>query len=283
MFRHDCILVLYVDDVGVAAPNDEIIDELIEALKKPPHNLLLTREESFAEFLGIKFITKEDGSVECTQEGLIKKIIEHTGMEDCRPNSTPCTQLALGSDPDGPPMDEPWKYASIVGMLLYLSTNTRPDIAFVVSQVARFTSSPKQSHATAVKSIIRYLRGTMDKGTILRPLDKLDVDAYVDADFAGLYDREPDHLPEAVKSRAGWVITIAGCPALWKSALIPEIALSTTHAEYVALSQCMRVIIPLIAMMKEVLAVVSKDMVVGTTFHSTVFEDNMGALHLANN
>jgi hypothetical protein len=45
-------------------------------------------------------------------------------------------------------------------MLLYLSTNTRPDIAYGVSQAARFTSSPKQSHATAVKMIVRYLIAT---------------------------------------------------------------------------------------------------------------------------
>jgi spore germination protein GerM len=65
--------------------------------------------------------------------------------------------MALGSDPDGETMREEWLYSSIVGMLLYLSTNTRPDIAFAVSQVARFNHSPKQSHAKAVKMIVRYL------------------------------------------------------------------------------------------------------------------------------
>ena len=64
-------------------------------------------------------------------------------------------------------MTEEWNYRSIIGMLLYLSTNTRPDIAFAVSQAARFSNHPKQSHARAVKTIIRYLKGTQDKGTIL--------------------------------------------------------------------------------------------------------------------
>jgi hypothetical protein len=48
-------------------------------------------------------------------------------------------------DPDGELMTEEWSYPSIVGMLLYLSTNTRPDIAFAVSQVARFSYSPQNS------------------------------------------------------------------------------------------------------------------------------------------
>ena len=204
-------------------------------------------------------------------------------MTDCSPNKTPCTQLGLGSDPDGPPMHEVWNYASIVGMLLYLTTNTRPDIAFAVSQVAHFTSAPKQSHAVAIKSILRYLKGTADKGLVLRPLDHFNLEAYVDADFAGLHGREPDDRPEAAKSRTGYVITLGGCPIIWKSQLQTEIALSTTHAEYVALSQCMRVVLPLRSMIKEALEVVKMDDNVSTTFKATVFEDNMGAYYLANN
>jgi hypothetical protein len=50
-------------------------------------------------------------------------------MSDSNYNWTPAAQAALGIDPDGPPMAETWSYRSIVGMLLYLSTNTRPDIA----------------------------------------------------------------------------------------------------------------------------------------------------------
>ena len=67
---------------------------------------------------------------------------------------------SLGSDPDGKEMTDPWNYRSVIGMLLYLSGKTRPDIQFAVSQVARFSHSPKQSHANAVKQIIQYLKGT---------------------------------------------------------------------------------------------------------------------------
>jgi hypothetical protein len=68
-----------------------------------------------------------------TQKGLIEKIIKATKMEDCNPNWTPASTQALGIDPDGEPIAEEWNYRSIVGMMLYLSTNTRPDIAFAVS------------------------------------------------------------------------------------------------------------------------------------------------------
>ena len=86
-----------------------------------------------------------------TQEGLIQKILEATGMEECNPNQTPTIKEALGSDPDGELMTNEWSYCSIIGMLLHLSTNMIPDIAFAVSQVAHFSHNPKKSHATAVK------------------------------------------------------------------------------------------------------------------------------------
>jgi hypothetical protein len=53
-------------------------------------------------------------------------------------------------------------------MLIYLTTNTRPDIGYAVSQVARYNKDPKQTHATAVKMIIRYLKRTRDKGMIVK-------------------------------------------------------------------------------------------------------------------
>ena len=104
-----------------------------------------------------------------TQPGLIQKVVKATGMKRCSANKTPTAQTALGSDPEGTPIKETWGYSSVVGMLLYLATNIRPDIAFVVSQVAWFNSNPKQSHASAVKMIIRYLSATSDKGIIFTP------------------------------------------------------------------------------------------------------------------
>ena len=116
-------------------------------------------------------------------------------------------------------MTDSWNYRSIVGMLLYLATNTRPDISFAVSQVARFSHNPKKSHATAVKTIIRYLAGTKDKGVIYKRPKALTLECYVDADFAGLYNREDHENSNCVKSRTGYRISVAGCFVLCKSQL----------------------------------------------------------------
>ena len=130
-------------------------------------------------------------------------------------------------------------------MLLYLSTNTRPDIAFAVSQVARFTHNPKLSHGIAVKMIIRYLKGTMTKGTIVKKASCLQLDCFCDADFAGLYSRDPHTSLSSAKSRGAYLIKLSGCPLIWKSHLMPTICLSTAESEYYALSQSMRVLLPI--------------------------------------
>jgi len=137
-------------------------------------------------------------------------------------------------------------------MLLYLSNNSCPDIAFAVHQCARFSHAPKQTqHALAIKAIGRYLIRTRDKGLILSPSGDLGVDCYVDADFAGLWLHEDDQNPLSVKSRTGYLITIGGCPLTWTSKLQTEVALSTMEAEYIALSHSMRELIPIRALVQE--------------------------------
>ena len=194
-------------------------------------------------------------------------------MEESRPSKTPAGEKALGSDKLGDDFDQEWEYATIVGMLMYLSTNTRPDIAFAVHQCARFTHAPRQSHAVAIKKILRYLAGTKDKGIRIKPTEKLEVDCYVDADFAGLWGVENDQEPVSVKSRTGFVITFMGCPLLWTSKLQTMIALSTMEAEYIALSTSIRELIATRSILQEIGSITLHDNTSPTlTAHSTVFK-----------
>jgi hypothetical protein len=283
LFKKDMLVIVHVDDGGIAAVRKQDVDNLIQRLTDATFKL--TRESSFSEFLGIKFVKDAvANTITRTQKGLINKIIEATGMMDCNPTWTPATQTCLGSDPEGAPMVETWRYPSIVGMLLYLSsTNTRPDIAFAVSKVARFNHSPKQSPATAVKMIVRYLHGTAERGTIVKPTGTLQIDCFVDADFAGLYRQDPDANPTSVKSQTRYIIKLGGCPLIWKSMLQTEISLSTLESEYASLSYCMRNLLPLRRILIEVDAALELPSMLQASIHARVFEDNNGALILANN
>ena len=291
LYQKDIMIVIYVDDCGIGASNPTYIDKLVEDLQKLGFEL--TREESFSEFLGIKLKKRHDGSIELTQKGLIDKIITATKMEDCNPNYIPAT-VTLGSDPDGHAMSEEWNYSSIIGMLLYLSTNTRPDIAFAVSQAARFSSNPKQSHATAIKTIVRYLKRTSNQGTILKPTRQLDLDLFVDADFCSLFRNEDDKNPDSARSRTGYIVTLSGFPLIWKSHLQSSITCSTLEAEYSALSSSLKALLPLKRTLIEATIhlqinhnfnqhSIQRVGAITSTIRARVFEDNQGAFLLATN
>jgi hypothetical protein len=179
-----------------------------------------------------------------------------------------------------PSREHSWNYRSLIGMLNYLAASTRPDIAFVIHQCARFTTNLKRSHELVIRRIVRYLKATADNGCILRSSYPPNLDCYVDADFAGTWSLSTSDNPSSVKSCTGYVITFASCPVLWSSKLQTEIALSTTEAEYIALSQSARDLVPMRDLLNELSA--STKLVVGSTIaHSTIFEDNKGCVELA--
>jgi hypothetical protein len=290
-FQEEIMVAVYVDDCGIAASDQRHIDALIAGLRSLGFALHI--EGKFEEFLGISIDRGPDciGSIHLTQKGLIQKVINYTGMEDCNPNWTPAIQVALGSDADSSEKHEDcykWSYATAIGMLQYLAMNTRPDISFAVSQVSRFTHHPKSSHSTAVKTIIRYLKRTEDKGTYINQDEfcekgLLKLECFVDADFAGLYKQDPDASPSSAKSRTGYVIRLAGAPLIWKSKLQTEISLSTLESEYSALSQALRQLIPIRLLIVELLSVLDNRERMTSSISCTVFEDNNGALALATN
>ncbi len=132
-------------------------------------------------------------------------------------------------------------------MLLYLLGHTRPNLAFSVSQVARFMFNPKHSHEIAIKRTGRYFIGTKDKGMIIKPTSTIGIDAYPDAGFAGLYGYKDNNDPVCVRSRTGYVITVSRCPIYWSSKLQTETATSTKEAEIIALGSCCHELLPIIA------------------------------------
>ena len=91
-------------------------------------------------------------------------------------------------------------------MLLYLSGHTRPDITFAVNCCARYMLCPKHSHELALKRIGCYLKQTPDRGMVMNPSsDVCKIDAYPDADFAGMYGHEKHTDPACAKSRTGFI------------------------------------------------------------------------------
>ena len=120
------------------------------------------------------------------------------------------------------------------------------------------------------------MKGILNKneGLIFKATSTLQLDLFVDADFAGLWGYEEDQDPVCVKSRTGYVMTLSDCPLHWCSKLQTEIACSTLEAEYIALAQAMRDLIPVRRIFIEMLhefKLLNNDKI---PVKSTVFEDN---------
>jgi hypothetical protein len=193
--------------------------------------------------------------------------------------TTPSSGPLLTKDSEGDDHRHDFDYRAAVGMIIYLTSSSRPELAFASHQCARFSQNPKISHEIAVRKIGRYLQGTRDRGYFLNPNNTKNLDCHGDADFAGLWNPDEAQDPTTFKSITGHAIAFYGCPVLWASKLQAEIVLSTTEAEYIALSQAMRDLIPMKNLLLELAAVTGLKLS-QTITHSTIFEDNKGCVDL---
>ncbi|XP_035830863.1 secreted RxLR effector protein 161-like [Helianthus annuus] len=118
-------------------------------------------------------------------------------------------------------------YRSLVGSLMYL-TNTRPDITYDVTKINRYMEYPKKTHWEAGKRILRYIKGTLDQGVIYSKGGQGKLVGFSDSDYAGNVDDN--------KSTSGYMFQLGSSPISWQSKKQKVVALSSTEAEYMALS-----------------------------------------------
>nr|GEZ35564.1 uncharacterized mitochondrial protein AtMg00810-like [Tanacetum cinerariifolium] len=120
-------------------------------------------------------------------------------------------------------------YRGMVGTLMYL-TASRPDLIFVVCMCAQYQAKPTEKYLHVVKRIFKYLRGTVNRG-LWYPMDSsIALTAYVDADHAGCQDTR--------QSTSGSMQLLGDRLVSWSSKRQKSAAISSTKAEYIALSGC---------------------------------------------
>ncbi|XP_055522372.1 uncharacterized protein LOC129716564 [Wyeomyia smithii] len=124
---------------------------------------------------------------------------------------------------------DPTKYRSLVGGLLYLACNTRPDVAACTAILGRKFSDPTEADWTAAKRVLRYLKKTVNYSLRLGGDLRQPLVGYSDSDWAGDVNSR--------KSTSGFVFFHGGALISWASRLQTSIALSSMEAEYLALSE----------------------------------------------
>jgi hypothetical protein len=231
-------LLLYVDDMLIAAKSMKEINILKTQLSK---EFEMKDLGAARKILGMEIRReREKGTLYLSQRKYIEKIISRFGMENSKPVSTPLAAHFRLSADMSPSIEEEREYmsrvpyANAVGSLMYAMVCTRPDISHAVSMVSRYMANPGKEHWQAVKWLLRYLRGTLDVGLMFQweKSSEPHVSGYVDSDYAGDLDRR--------RSTTGYVFTLAHGPISWRSMLQPTVALSTTEAEYMAVTEAVK-------------------------------------------
>lgn len=135
------------------------------------------------------------------QTKYILDILHRRRMVGSKPYSDPCTSGCKLLTFSGEPLDDINEYRQIVGALQYC-TLTRSDIAYTVNQLCQFLHAPTSEHWSAVKRVLRHLKGMVDRG-IYFTRGTLDLRVFCDADCAG--------NPDDRRSTTGYCTFLGPC------------------------------------------------------------------------
>ena len=260
------LIGVYVDDIILAGKTDKKINEVKRALGA---KFNIKDMGKLHYFLGMNILQDEKtGNIWIGQPAYVESILKKFGMNNSKPVSTPIdpnTKLIKATD-DEQIIDQQL-YQSAIGSLLYLSGGTRPDITFSVSNLAKFSAKPSKHHWTAIKRVMRYLKGTINFGILYTKQKSKNFIAYSDADWAGDLDDR--------KSTSGYLFQIGGGAVSWRSKKQSSVALSTAEAEYIALASTAQEAVWL----RQLTTELGSD----STEAITIFEDNQAAISMSKN
>lgn len=253
------ILALYVDDFfllfNCTDSANKLKKELMLKYKMKDLGLI-------SKALGINF-KFEGQAIKLSQEQYIKKLLSDFGMTDCKTVNTPLeVKNKLVAEIEEPLTDIP--YQNLIGGLMYLVVSTRPDIAYSVSYLSQFNRCPSKTHWIQAKRILRYLKGTIDK-CLVYTKNVSDFTGFVDADWGG---------GEGRKSFSGFVYFLANGPVSWAAQKQKVVALSSTEAEYIGITEASKDAVFLSNLHVELF---------GQSIHPLLYNDNQSALKMARN
>nr|GEU65740.1 copia protein [Tanacetum cinerariifolium] len=226
---NDLLLVqIYVDDIIFAASTPELCD-IFAKIMCSKFKMSMMGKISF--FLGLQ-ISQSPRGIFINQSKYAVESLNKYSFKYCDPVDTPMVEKSkLDEDKEGKAVD-PSHYRGMIGTLLYLTANI-PDLQFAIYMCARYQARPTKKHLHAVKKIFRYIRGTVNRG-LWYPKDYLiALTAFADADDAGCQDTR--------RSTSGSLQFLGDRLISWSSKRQKSAAISSTEAEYIALTMDMTI------------------------------------------
>ena len=222
------MISIYVDDLLIVGPNMNDIN----ALKQTLHSEFEMTDLGEAHWiLGIEIQRNKDCEILINQKLYANTILKRFQMEDCNPVQTPLdTSVVLIKSQDDEEIDEyqTMVYQQIIGSVMYLMLGTRPDLAYSITMLSQFNAKPNSSHLQAAKRLLRYIQRTKCLGLYYPSNKNTKIIGFVDSSYASsIYDR---------KSFCGYIFQYGSATISWTSSKQQTVALSTTEAEYMALT-----------------------------------------------
>lgn len=254
-------MLVYVDDLIVASEDVNISDCLVQALSK---SLDISSLGNIQYYLGIEVERDEAGDFYIIQKKYINEVIESCGLDKAKESQIPL-DTGYGKQlvkeellPDNK------KYQKLVGQLLYIAINTRPDISASVSILSQKVSKPSMNDWNELKRIVRYLKGTINlKLRLSNCNEETGLCGYADANWAECrIDR---------KSNSGYLFKFCGGTISWSCRKQTCVALSTAEAEFIALSDAGQEAIWLRRLLKDLGQ---------ESFEAIIYEDNQSCLQM---
>ena len=225
-----CYLAIYVDDILIISNSDAKVDTITQALETRFGTITIQEGETMS-FVGIEIITDPAGNVRLRQRGYIADILVHFGVDQGQTADYPCTGNIMDAAKSSEPDFDVARFKSGVMKLMYLSTRTRPDIAFVVSALACRAERPKTSDWERLVHTVKYLNGTKDDSLLFKYGGKIELSAFVDASFMTHRD---------MRGHTGYCIfadKIGSAAILYRSVKQKTVADSSTEGEVIALHE----------------------------------------------
>lgn len=172
-------------------------------------------------------VNKSKKTITLSQSDYIDQVLQKFNMSQCKPIQTPMeTKLHVSK---GENYVGKFPYQQVIGCLMYLAVLTRPDITYAVGFLSQFNNCYSREHCEYVKRLLRYLKFTKNYGLKYTADGNSILEGYVDADWgANVIDR---------KSYTGYCFTLSGCVISWETKKQTTVALSSSEAEYMAITE----------------------------------------------
>ncbi|GJW03995.1 retrovirus-related pol polyprotein from transposon TNT 1-94 [Tanacetum coccineum] len=223
--KHTLHVQIYVDDIIFASTDPKDCDRFSNEMSSK-FQMSMMGQISF--FLGLQ-ISQNPRGIFINQSKYANEILKKFDLHKSDPVDTPMVERTkLDEDLSGIPVDQT-QYRSMIGSLMYL-TASRPDLVFAVCMCARYQSKPTKKHLEAVKRVFRYLQGSINMGLWYPKDTAMALTAYADADHAGCQDTR--------RSTSGSAQFLGDKLVSWSSKKQTSTSISSTEAEYIAMSGC---------------------------------------------